>query len=144
MYVNYTRQSLPSEEYLTLLGSAICVFNSNTGFIIENILNNDEDGQYNWYDLIDMECGKLKPIIKTIIDEKCGTSITSLYAELISRRNRIIHSFQITDKHGEQILATKEREKDGGSQYEITINVLKDFINMNQKLSSELHKVRGY
>ena len=35
MYENYTRQSLPSKEYRELLGSAICVFNSNNSFIIE-------------------------------------------------------------------------------------------------------------
>ena len=33
MYENYTRQSLPTKEYRELLGSAICVFNSNNSFI---------------------------------------------------------------------------------------------------------------
>ena len=37
MYEPYTRQSLPSKEYRELLGSALCVFSSNNGFIIENI-----------------------------------------------------------------------------------------------------------
>lgn len=41
MYENYTRQSLPAKEYLELLGSAICVFNSNNSFIIENVLRED-------------------------------------------------------------------------------------------------------
>lgn len=43
MYENYTRHSLPDKEYRELLGSAICVFNSNNSFIIENVLR--EDGE---------------------------------------------------------------------------------------------------
>ena len=39
MYEEYTRQSLPSKIYRELLGSAMCVFNSNNCFVIENILN---------------------------------------------------------------------------------------------------------
>ena len=38
MYESYTRQSLPTKQYRELLGSAICVFNSNNAFIIENIV----------------------------------------------------------------------------------------------------------
>ena len=53
MYENYTRQSLPTKEYRELLGSAICVFNSNNSFIIENILREDGGRNYSWYDLID-------------------------------------------------------------------------------------------
>ena len=51
MYENYSRQSLPTKEYRELLGSALCVFSSNNGFIIENIINTDDS--FNWYDLID-------------------------------------------------------------------------------------------
>ena len=43
-----TRQALPSVYYRNLLGSAICTFNSNNAFIIENILRNDNDSSYNW------------------------------------------------------------------------------------------------
>ena len=65
MYEKYTRQSLPSKRYRELLGSAMCVFNSNNSFVIENILNNQD--HYSWYDLIDMESGRLfKPINDTI------------------------------------------------------------------------------
>lgn len=38
MYEAYTRQSLPSKKYRELLGSALCVFNSNNSFMIENII----------------------------------------------------------------------------------------------------------
>ena len=34
MYEDYTRQALPSKYYRELLGSAMCVFNSNNAFII--------------------------------------------------------------------------------------------------------------
>ena len=42
MYESYTRQSLPTKQYRELLGSAICVFNSNNAFIVENILRCDD------------------------------------------------------------------------------------------------------
>lgn len=38
MYEKYSRQALPEKQYRELLGSALCVFNSNNSFIIENIL----------------------------------------------------------------------------------------------------------
>ena len=46
-----TRQSLPSERYRVLLGTAISVFSSNNGFIIENVLRIDDSTS--WYALID-------------------------------------------------------------------------------------------
>lgn len=33
--ISLTHQSLPSEEYIRLLGIAMCVFSSNNGFIID-------------------------------------------------------------------------------------------------------------
>ena len=42
MNESITKQALPSEEYIKLLGIALCVFNSNNAFVIENILNNKE------------------------------------------------------------------------------------------------------
>ena len=66
MYERYTRQALPSKEYRELLGSAICVFNSNNAFVIENILRTD-GRNYDWYSLIDKESGKLKPVIAATI-----------------------------------------------------------------------------
>ena len=61
MYENYTRQSLPTKEYRELLGSALCLFSSNNGFIIENIIKTNDS--FNWYELIDKESGLLKKII---------------------------------------------------------------------------------
>jgi hypothetical protein len=51
MYENYTRQALPSKKYRELLGSALCVFNANNAFVIENILRSDDNHsstQANW------------------------------------------------------------------------------------------------
>ena len=38
MYEKYSRQALPEKDYRELLGTAICVFNSNNAFVIENII----------------------------------------------------------------------------------------------------------
>jgi len=140
MYEKYSRQSLPSKEYRELLGSAICVFNSNNAFIIENILRHD-NGCYSWYDLIDETSGKLKEPINNTITKASDTSISTLFNELVYIRNRIIHSFQITDKDGTQRLATKDKMN---VQYVITENYLLEFIKKNEKLCSLLHSFRGY
>ena len=143
MYERYSRQSMPEKHYRELLGSAISVFNQNNSFIIENILRNDGARTYNWYDLIDLECGKIKVKVKEIITSKFGDEAEKLFSELITMRNRIIHSFQIT-KDGHQILATKVLQKDGGDQFVITEDYLLDFIKQNEKLSDLLHEIRGY
>ena len=72
MYENYTRQSLPSKEYRELLGTALCVFNSNNEFIIENIISTDTSR--NWHDLIDKESGRLKQDILDTITQSSGSS----------------------------------------------------------------------
>lgn len=41
MYEEYSRQAVPKKDYRELLGSAICVFNSNNAFIIENVIRED-------------------------------------------------------------------------------------------------------
>lgn len=143
MYENYTRQSLPTKEYRELLGSALCVFSSNNGFIIENIIKTDDS--YEWYELIDKESGRLKNVISETISSKCGNSdIEALFLEIVNMRNRIIHGFRITSKNGEQVLATKTRKKDGNIQFEITDEYLMDFIKKNERLSDLLHQYRGY
>lgn len=143
MYENYTRQSLPTKEYRELLGSALCVFSSNNGFIIENIIKTNNS--FNWYELIDKESGLLKKIISDTISNKCGnTKIEDLFLEIVNMRNRIIHGFRITSKSGEQVLATKTRKKDGNIQFEITDEYLMDFIKKNEKLSDLLHQYRGH
>ena len=142
MYESYTRQSLPTKQYRELLGSAICVFNSNNAFIIENILKCDDLDKYDWYHLI--ESGHLKGSVHEVITSKCGDKIETLFAKIIKMRNRIIHSYRVTNASGEQILATKERVKDGNRQFEITEEYLLNFIAFNQELSDLLHNLRGY
>jgi hypothetical protein len=139
MYEDYSRQALPSKRYRELLGSAICVFNSNNQFVIENILRID-DSNYNWHELIDKTSGELSQPVKETITENSDTKITVLFSSIIGKRNRIIHSFQITE-NGEQILRTKTKNNE---QFTITETYLLEFIKDNENLSSMLHKLRGY
>lgn len=132
---------MPPKEYRELLGTALCVFNSNNSFIIENILHTDKVN-YNWYELIDKESGKLNKVIVATIVLNGGQAIADLFSDLVERRNRIIHSFQITNNDGEQILATKTKVKDGNKQFIITKEYLMQFIKDNEKLSSLLYDYR--
>lgn len=134
--INLTRQALPSEKYRILLGTAVCVFNSNNNFVIEIIRR--ADNSKSWHKLIDKTSGEIKIIAKQNIR---SDEIVNLFYEIIDMRNRIADSFQITNAKDEQILATKEKE---GIQFEITESYLKDFIHKNEILSSMLHKYRGY
>lgn len=138
MYENYSRQALPSKKYRELLGSALCVFVSNNSFIIENILKCDD--RYSWYKLIDKQSGELLQDIKNTITKNSNTKIAELFNSLISKRNRIIHSFQCT-VNGEQILVTKDKDH---RQYDITEEFLLDFIRENEELCDLLHDFRGY
>ena len=135
-----TRISLPEERYLLLLGIAMSVFSSNNSFIIENILRTDPS--HSWYELIDRESGKLKPIVKEIFLKRSDFQIFEKFSEIVEMRNRIIHGFRITSKSGEQILGTKV--KNSGEQFEITENYLIKFIKFNDELSSMLTKYRGF
>lgn len=141
MYEKYTRQALPSKEYRELLGSAICVFNSNNAFIIENILREDTSNKYNWWDLIDKTSGQLSSPIEDTITIKVGSEIAKCFKDITEIRNRIIHSFQITDKNNEQCLATKYKD---GHQEVISEEYLHKFIQLNESLSCKLHELRGY
>ena len=143
VYESYTRQSLPAKEYRELLGTALCVFNSNNGFIIENIIRTNTSSD--WYELIDKESGCLRTIISETISKECETTeIEDLFLMIVNMRNRIIHSFRITSNSGEQVLATKSRKKEGNIQFEITEEYLMDFIKKNEMLSDLLHQYRGY
>lgn len=144
MYESYTRQSLPERHYRELLGSALCVFNSNNAFIIETILRCDDLNKYDWYHLVDLESGLLKGSVHETITARCGDEIERLFVRLINMRNRIIHSYQITNKAGEQALATKEPIRNGNKQFEITKEYLVEFIKLNEQLCDKLHTLRGY
>lgn len=141
MYEKYTRQALPPRDYRLLLGTALCVFNSNNAFIIENVLRNDST--IDWYELIDKTSGALKVCIEKTLPFK-DDQIGELFSEIVSMRDRIVHSYQVTSQNGEQSLATKTKIKDGNVQFEITKDYLMSFIKKNEKLSTLLHKHRGY
>jgi hypothetical protein len=108
MYENYTRQSLPERDYRELLGTALCVFNANNQFIIENILKISGD-QHNWWELMDKTSGS---ILHKVMIEQYGDivpeNIIELFNILVEKRDRIVHSFQTTYSMDteEQILAT--------------------------------------
>lgn len=143
MYETYTRQSLPTKEYRELLGSALNVFNSNNSFIIENIIKTD--CSYDWYILTDKMSGYLiEDIRNTITTCSNSVEIGDLFHDIKNMRDRIVHGFGITSKGGEQVLAAKTKINDGNEQYEITKEYLMEFIKKNEKLSSLLHKYRGY
>ena len=139
MYENYSRQALPPREYRELLGSAICVFNSNNAFVIENILRIDPNAS-NWYKLIDQTSGRLLSPLKTALAEKSNLQVAEKFEYLIAKRNRIVHSFQIT-ANGQQRLATKDKDH---KQFRITTEYLLRFIKENEELSSLLHELRGH
>lgn len=144
MYETYSKQSLPEKEYRELLGTALCVFSSNNGFLIENIIRTNVSPD-SWYDLIDKTSGQLKKHLSSTISKKSGNKdIENLFLEIVEMRNRIIRGFRITSKEGEQILATKERKENGHLRFEITPKYLMDFIEKNDKLSDLLHEYRGY
>lgn len=137
-----TRQSLPPDNYLLLLGASICVFNSNNAFIIENILRTSLCTK-SWYELIDLNSGRLKPhIVETISNKAGSTDIADLFDGVIDMRNRIVHSFQVTVENGNQMLATKARRTH--EQFRVTEDYLREFIEKNERLSGLLHSFRGY
>ncbi|MCI0130023.1 hypothetical protein [Vagococcus sp. CY53-2] len=141
MYEKFTRQSLPSKKYRELLGSSITVFNSNTSFVIENYLKIETSNSFDWYSLIDMTSGRLKNSVQSEIKKASNLKIMEKFEELVEKRNRIVHSFQITDIDGEQRLASKDRNH---VQFVITEDYLHRFIKENEELSEMLHKLRGY
>lgn len=85
----------------------------------------------------------MKQIIKDTITGKLGRKIEELFSRIIVKRNRIIHSFQITHD-GKQMLATKEQEANGGRQFLISEDYLFGFIDDNEELSTMLHEYRGF
>lgn len=144
MYENYTRQSLPSKEYRELLGTALCVFNSNNAFIIENIIRTDSS--FDWYELNSKTSGHLDDDICNTITQVCGNdTIGKLFSEIVKMRNKIVHSYQITSNDGEQILATaKPFQKNGDDKFIITKDDLMNFIKKNEELCDLLHDYRGH
>ena len=134
-----TRQSLPDEEYLKLVGISICVFNQNFGFIIENILSKEEKNS--WYDLVDKTSGNHN-IMKSI-DSLCTKynihNLYDLYEDISNRRNRLCHSLQCTFQN-RQIMFTKDKNN---NQYIIDEEWLKKIIKDNEHLCDLLYELRS-
>ena len=141
MYNPITSQSLPTKKYRELLGTALCVFCSNNSFFIENLLRLDANETLSWNELIDHKSGKLPRIANRILVGEQGETIIELFQKIVNMRNRIIHSFRITNKEGKQSLATKTKDN---IQFEITESYLLEFIKENNNLSILLHELRGW
>ena len=103
-------------------------------------MKNDPTGIKSWFDLVDKESGNLKSDIRETITANYGDEVERQFEEIVDKRNRIVHSYQITDKDNRQKLATKERK--GSHQFVITEEYLLEFIADNQKLSDILYSVR--
>lgn len=139
--IHPTRFALPEEDYLTLLGEAVYVFNSNVSFFVENLLHT---GAPDWYELADMMAGQLKDEGKKWLVNEKDKRVLELLCELGNERNRIIHSFPVTHD-GRQELRTKTKAKDEEQpnyQYQIDRELLRSFIDRNQELSDELYECR--
>lgn len=148
MRSQYTSQPVSDPEYMTLLGTALYVFNSNNAFIIENMLN--VSNYRDWWHLIDQESGIIDAMLrgKHYSTFKEHEEILRLFHDLVLRRNRIIHSFPITsykesDDPDGQILYTKEKIEAGNNQFTITKNFLLNFIKDNNRLSQLLNDLRN-
>lgn len=134
MYEEYTRQSLPDSDYRELLGTAICAFNQNNAFVIENLLRKGCDGD--WWALTNNTSGPIANKLKKAIG--CDSNLSKLFAELVDERNRIVHSFQIT-YDGKQVLQTLDKDM---NQSRITKERIIEFIENNGQLSAMLHDYR--
>ena len=138
MYESYSSQVLPDKEYRALLGSALCVFNSNNQFIIEKVLKIDSSA-HDWYELTDDTSGQLLSKVEKIIGDKSSSEISKLYHHLTLKRNRIVHSF-LSTVGNTQILRTKDKEH---NQFDITNKYLLEFISENNRLSTMLYNLKN-
>lgn len=81
----------------------MCTLNSSNLFIIENILKIDSKN-YNKLDLINKTFKNLLSVIDEIITSVTqNDKISIIFNELVNIRNKIVHSFQITDENGNQL-----------------------------------------
>ena len=138
MYETYTRQSLPSKEYRELLGTAICVYNSNTSFLIEILIC--KNSLLSWHELLDVQGKELQKKIEKEFDE-IDPTISHKYKSITQKRNRIIHSFQIT-YNDEQILSTKTYCPEN-IQFNINKEYLLGFIKKNDELCTMLCNLKA-
>lgn len=144
MYEPYTRQSLPENEYRELLGTAIYVFNQNFAFFVEIIstyYGNNIDN-FDWYHLIDMTAGEFYNNVKSKINNEDVNLALEEFNKVKDKRDRIVHSFGITNTENKQVLQTKTKTTKGNIQTEITEEYLFDFIKDNDNLSNKLYELR--
>ena len=141
-----TNQSLSSDEYLELLGISNWVFQSNVGFIIEMIdKEHHNHSDVSWFELVEATGGKLSGCHDNKIKDYIGDEAFILFADLIERRNQIVHSLPTgTLQNNHPIMVYCSSRRKGSKFIEITDDFLKKFISDNNTLSRLIHKARGY
>ncbi len=133
-----THISLPNDkEFIYHLGVAVSVFMSVNGFVVENILHTDKTKS--WYKLIDKTSGNLSADIKETITANSNSEIARRFNDCISKRNRILHGFRVTNTKHEQAIYTKDSKN---NQYEIDDKFLINFITECSELYDLLYKYR--
>lgn len=126
---------LPDKKYQELLGLALCVFGSNTSFIIENILST---AYWNpvWYSLIDAGGKKVLKSVRNIITGFTGgDEICELYEEIASRRSRITSSYKVVSDDRQSLCSVDKKNRE---QFVVTEEYLSEFILMNEELRDKL------
>ena len=141
-----TNQSLSSDEYLELLGISNWVFQSNVAFIIEMIdMEHHDHSKASWFELVEATSGQLKSRHEDKIRNCIGSEAFVLFADLVKRRNQIVHSLPTGVLYNEHpIMIYRSPRKHASKSIEITDEILKKFISDNNKLSCLIHKARGY
>lgn len=140
-----TRQSLSSNKYLELLGISNWVFQSNVGFIIEMIDKEHHDhSNISWFELVDSTSGRLKSRYEDKIKDNVGDEAFTLFADLIERRNQIVHGLPTGKLHNDHPIMVYRSANKQIKSMDITDEFLMEFISDNSTLSSLIHKARGH
>ncbi|WP_288760352.1 selenium binding protein [uncultured Lacticaseibacillus sp.] len=136
---NLTRQSLPDGDLSFLVGVAIVVFNANTQTLIHNYLDDFKESGEDWWTLTDVEAGPLKNKTKDYLLSNDYREIYSCFQDLISQRNRIVHSFSITLPDETQGLNTLDKKTH--DQFVVDKKYLEAFISKNSDFSTLLESM---
>ena len=135
MISKITRLSLPNKEYLELFGGAICAYNQLVALIIEIVWHEKCDARL-WSQMLD-DSRVFEKEMKNFFDEQ----ICKAFHIVSTKRNRIVHSVQITH-NGEQVMYTKSKDKDGGERDIIDTDYLVSFLGNVSDIHYKLDKLR--
>lgn len=140
-----THQSLTSDEFLNLLGISLWVFNSNFSFLIEMLdKEHHNTTEFLWRDLLKLTAGQLAGLSKKTrqygikLKQILGEEIATLFKEIVDKRNTIVHSIPTGNNNLGYFVSAYY---DNDTIY-ITTEYLKEFIRLNDKLSSLIYNKR--